>query len=388
MATQAHFRAMNTAAWLVSDCAPASLIRDSGFLCLPCPISNRRLRGDPEVMTHRQRIEALQEFGYNEREAAFLTVAALQSGYFLRRQYNRFAGCQHGKAVVQLVKRMAAHRHSRTMVFPHNTGVYHLCSRPLYQALGDANNRNRRRRSPAAIKAKLMALDFVLDDPERTYLFTEREKFDYFASHRKISPDFLPGKVYSSRRSNDETIRYFVNKLPVFLSPAGAGSPPVISFCYVDPGARSLAGFDTFLTLYSGLFRQLDRVRLFYVADTERHFDTAERRVKSFIESLHSDAAGDDYIVGLLEYFRLEHLYETGQFQSLTRDGLIRLKKARRSFRDHDTECLFNLWKRDGDGAVSKRIRNQKPSGVPDRVDFVTYHLEHSYAFLETFSTR
>jgi hypothetical protein len=297
-------------------------------------------------------------------------------------------GCQHGKAVVQLVKRMAARRHSRTIVFPHNTGVYHLCSRPLYQALGDPDNRNRRRRSPIAIKTKLMALDFVLDDPDRIYLSTEREKYDYFAHRRKISPDVLPGKIYSSRRSNDETVRYFVDKFPVFLSPVGAGSPPVISFCYIDPGARSLAGFDTLLSQYSGLLRQLDQVRLCYVADTERHFDTAKRRVKSFIEFLHSDAAGDNYIVGLVEYFRLEHLYETGQFQSLTREDLIRLKKARRTFCDRDTESLFRLWKRDGDGAVSKRIGNRKLSGVPGRVDFVTHHLEHSYAFLETFSTR
>src|SRR5690606_31078576 len=105
---------------------------------------------------------------------AFLSLAALHSGYFVRRQYNRFVGCKHGTTVIQLVERTAANRHTRTAVFPNNTGVYHLCSRPFYQALGDPNNRNRRRRSPLAVKTKLMALDFVLVNPNLTYLATEK----------------------------------------------------------------------------------------------------------------------------------------------------------------------------------------------------------------------
>jgi hypothetical protein len=42
-------------------------------------------------MTDAERINALQALGYNEREAAFLCLAALHSGYFLRRQYHSFA---------------------------------------------------------------------------------------------------------------------------------------------------------------------------------------------------------------------------------------------------------------------------------------------------------
>ncbi len=100
-----------------------------------------------------------------------------------------------------------------------------------------------------------MALDFVLTDPERTYLATEREKVDYFTNHEETLVRIsYRGKLYSSKQSDDETIRYFVDKFPLFVSSDDADSSPVVSFCYVDSGARSLAGFDTFLNQYSRLF--------------------------------------------------------------------------------------------------------------------------------------
>ncbi len=38
-------------------------------------------------MSSAERIAALKGLGYTEREAAFLCLAALHGGYFLRRQY-------------------------------------------------------------------------------------------------------------------------------------------------------------------------------------------------------------------------------------------------------------------------------------------------------------
>ena len=108
--------------------------------------------------------------------------------------------------------------------------------------------------------------------------------------------------------------------------------------------------------------------------------------MKSLVALLDSEAAHETYAAGILEYFRLEHLYETGQFQSLTRDRLIRLKRARRLFNGPDTESLFTLWKKDGDRAVSERIQDRGAFRFPISVDFRTFLLEHNYDFLETFS--
>src|SRR5437899_2204552 len=43
--------------------------------------------GEPINALNLERVEALQKFGYEHNEAEFLCFAALQSGYFLRRQY-------------------------------------------------------------------------------------------------------------------------------------------------------------------------------------------------------------------------------------------------------------------------------------------------------------
>jgi hypothetical protein len=113
-------------------------------------------------VTEAERINALQSLGYNEREAAFLCLAALHSGYFFRRQYHAFAGVETGKASLLLEEKLTERRHAKVISFAYGTQLYHLCSRPFYEALGESNNRHRRSRAPLSIKAKLMGLDYVL----------------------------------------------------------------------------------------------------------------------------------------------------------------------------------------------------------------------------------
>ena len=57
--------------------------------------------------------DALQGFGYTAREAAFLRLAALHSGYFLRRQYLQFIGSTRGRPDDVLVSKTAALRHTK-----------------------------------------------------------------------------------------------------------------------------------------------------------------------------------------------------------------------------------------------------------------------------------
>ena len=127
-----------------------------------------------------ERIATLQTFGYDRDEARFLCIAALQSGYFLRRQFLSFIGGTKGWKDVALIKKLRANRHCQITVYRHNRMVYHLSAKPLYIALGEPDNRNRREHQPSTIKNKLMGLDFVLEHPAHHYLATEREKLDYF----------------------------------------------------------------------------------------------------------------------------------------------------------------------------------------------------------------
>src|SRR5260370_40416180 len=112
------------------------------------------------AMTDSERIAALEKLGYTSREGAFLCVAELHGGYFLRRQYCGFIGKEIGGTVNALVQKILMQKHAVAISPLDNTKIYHLGSRPFYTLLGEPDNRNRRDHSTHAMKEPLMALHF------------------------------------------------------------------------------------------------------------------------------------------------------------------------------------------------------------------------------------
>src|SRR5437660_12144152 len=143
-------------------------------------------------MSSAERIAALKSLGYTEREAAFLCLAALHGGYFLRRQYCDFIGKQIGGTAAALVEKLLAQRHAVAISALNHTKIYHLGCRPFYAALGETDNRNRREHAPLAVKRRLMGLGFVLPHPNHRYLATECERVDYFSGTLRIALSPLP----------------------------------------------------------------------------------------------------------------------------------------------------------------------------------------------------
>src|SRR5689334_17295205 len=98
---------------------------------------------------------------FTERQAQFLTLVGLHSGYCLRRQYATFTGIAYGKNVRDFLDDLVARQLARRLTFRRDRGhIYHLFSRSLYSAIQQQDNRNRRHASPALIARKLMLLDF------------------------------------------------------------------------------------------------------------------------------------------------------------------------------------------------------------------------------------
>src|SRR5690606_37539711 len=103
-----------------------------------------------------------------------------------------------GASSVRFIRRAVAAGHVRSTRFSNRTEVYHLFARPIYRAIGEEDNRNRRSRPVYSIKAKLMALDFVLAHRESVFLATEAEKLDHFCGNLGIPQDRLPKKTYGA----------------------------------------------------------------------------------------------------------------------------------------------------------------------------------------------
>ena len=101
-----------------------------------------------------------------------------------------------------------------------------------------------------------MGLDFVLSHPQHRYLATEQEKVEHFTGALKVECEALPTRHYSSLDGLQSTSRYFVDKCPIYIARPGRPSGSQVGFCFVDEGATTVSGFETYLDQYRQSFRR------------------------------------------------------------------------------------------------------------------------------------
>ena len=136
---------------------------------------------------HESQLAGLRAFGYTEAEARFLYLVAVHSGYFTVRQFLDFAHAKSGKRNARFVEKLFRLGHATAQRYTRRSLVYHLCSRRIYEAIGKAHLRNRREHELDYIKTRLLALDFILANPEDRYFETAEEKRRYLIERFKLS---------------------------------------------------------------------------------------------------------------------------------------------------------------------------------------------------------
>lgn len=316
-------------------------------------------------MTQEQRTINIQRLGYDESGARFLCLVALHGGYFVRRQFDSWAGVQRGKRNEEFVAHLLDQGHSRRHVFEHNRQVFHLHFRPFYSAIGDENSRNRREHQPQAIKTRLMALDFVLEHLSNRYFATEAEKVEYLCGERDIAREHLPAKLFGNTR------RYFLDRFPMFTR-SGASE---IVFCYIDSGFETSAAFVTHLRYYLPLFGELPSFELVYVGTAATRYgevQTVFERILSHGNAWLSKTADADR---LLEHFRDRLLFEQRQTSGFDRTRLDRLRDDMDTFSGPQFADMFERWKALGDDAIRAELASHK---IP-RGRFSRFVLRHDY---------
>jgi hypothetical protein len=212
----------------------------------------------------------IQRLGYTEREAAFLYLVAIHSGYCLRRQYLYFIERDDGAMVQRFLQKAVEHEHLRPIEYASGRHVYHLKAKLLYRLIAQPDSQNRREKSDREIKLRLMQLDYVLDHSGKKFLESEAAKIGFFRDKLRLPVTTLP-------RRGDQTsssLRYFPDRMPVAITERS--SSPLVSFAFVDEGQRSLSSFERWLQQHSNLLHSLPHAEVVYVADTPRNFDGAE----------------------------------------------------------------------------------------------------------------
>ena len=103
----------------------------------------------------------------------------------------------------------------------------------------------------------------------------------YFCDHLKIPIGFLPAKIYYGQKTSQPTVRYFVDRFPMFFGSDTSSPFPVVTFTYLQGPEASLTEFVHHLQAYLPLFRQLSEFRFIYLARLNSHFAKAKELFNS-----------------------------------------------------------------------------------------------------------
>jgi hypothetical protein len=229
------------------------------------------------LLTFDDRVDALrQQFGFNQRRAAFLTTVMLHAGVCLPRQYTAFAGITFGHTTrdffADLVKRRFA---TAYQTWRRGGTLYHVHHKGLYRAIGEPDDRHRRKLFISSAVKRLMLLDVVLADRELQWLATARDKVAYFSS-QSVPVDALPAGVL--RRGPLRVPQYFPEKFPIGLRPGSDDA----TFVFLATTA-TVAETRRFLVRNRALFEHLPRLRLRLVVPRVLPLqEECERTARSF----------------------------------------------------------------------------------------------------------
>ncbi|HZU42143.1 MAG TPA: hypothetical protein VE994_05685 [Terriglobales bacterium] len=311
-------------------------------------------------------IQSLEAIGYVQREASFLYLVAVHSGYFLRRQYHYFTQREGGRMATRFLRKAHRHRHIQVIECGQRRHIYHLTAKPVYAALGLAGSQHRRIKSDAYMKSRLMVLDFMLDHLDADALITEAAKVDFFTTQYGVKLELLP-QSYMGRPL------YFSEGFPILVSRIG-----VPRFTFFDEGQISSSRFENFLDQYQPLFSAIRASELIYLADTEANV----RRAKAVFEHCFPTdrlrgvtpltPLGVDHF---LKFLRARQFFEAEGGGVLSSE-LQLLREGEPLYTTLEHQALYAAWKA---GATNEEKIRERFQQAPLRMTFTATVLPYSY---------
>jgi hypothetical protein len=311
-------------------------------------------------------ISSLEAVGYLEREASFLYLVAVHSGYFLRRQYIRFVQCERGAMPTRFLEKASRFHHLRVIECGQARRIYHLASKPVYEAVGRPDSQNRRIKGDNYIKSRLMVLDFVLAHLSANILEDEAGKVDFFTTQCGVRSELLP-RNYAGR------LMYFPDGFPILVSNTG-----VPSFVFFDEGQVTATRFERYLKQYQPLFAALGEFELVFVADNESNSARAKAAFGRFLPADRMRGVtpmtplGVDHFVRFLEVRQQSEVGGRGVLSS----DLKTLREGENLYTSLEHQALYAAWKL---GSTSEEKIRQRFLQTSMRAMFSTVVLPYSY---------
>ncbi len=205
-----------------------------------------------------------------------------------------------------------------------------------------------------------MGLDYVLEHPGFRFLPTEEDKMAFFSEERNLPKTLFPTRTYRGTAGN--TDRYFVDKYPIRIDPATGQ----VAFCFVDDGAFSELGFDTWLAQYDSLIRAVEGSEVVFVSVNLSRFESARKTLERHFSTAKSGSDPAE----LLAYFELRKDIDAVGLRGRTQAAMDIWKRLRKTYAGADFETQYAAW------LAGAAIVAPGPAMAVS-----TYHLNHSYAF-------
>jgi hypothetical protein len=215
-------------------------------------------------------IPALQSLGYTQREAAFLYLVTVHSGYFVRRQFDYFIDRNKGAIVSNFLAKAQVAGHIEVIEYARGWRVYHLRSRTVYRLANLPESGNRQRKGDAAIRSSLITLDYVLENYETEhFLVGMEEKINFLRLHRGCPMSFYQ----DANRELSSVLKSSVISLEDRYCPATS----LVHILFVDEGLLSMSKFQRVLVEMEPVLCHLGNFELIYGSNSERNFEQAGR---------------------------------------------------------------------------------------------------------------
>lgn len=291
-------------------------------------------------MTAAERAQRLSGFGFTEPQASFLVTVMLHAGVCVERQYCEATGRVRGNSTRRFFTDLVARRHATVHPAGRPAGrLYHLHARPLYDAIGEPNNRHRRPMMLSRAVERLMVLDAVLATPDVEWLATEHDKLAYFTAVTPVDRALLPQLVFSADTAR--TVRYFPDKLPIGVHRGGRLHEFLYAVHRASPG-----DFRVFLYRHLALFRAIGRwaVRLLVPPHLEPFKAAYEQAAHEELGIRLAPRTMDE----LQWFFHERRRVSMGTPVS----DPERFRRARRAFGAPRYRVLYRHWLTAGDGCL------------------------------------
>jgi hypothetical protein len=325
-------------------------------------------------MTLDERVQAVAQVGFTERQARFLVTVMLHAGVCVPRQYARFCGLVHGQKTRKFFAKLVRLGFAAEHDCRHNRArLYHLHQKALYRRIGEADSRFRRPLTLGLAIQRLMLLDAIVESPELVWLATTDEKVAHLTTLTRIEPEELPH--VTTWRGSDRKVGYFPERLPIGIHPAGRGV-----LVYVFAG-DTLDDFRGFLQRHAALLRALPVWTLRIVVPP--HLAVMEKFAQDAVETQLLTPLHTDCLDEMRWYFEQARAYPAPTRAGPLADLDERFYRARTAFAAPRFKVLYRLWKQEGDAILAElgapALANAVAAGT-GRIDILS--AGHRYAHL------